>query len=353
MNLQRTAGNRAVVAAMRNRVVSRSVGHLPDRPPSGPGRTKADGGPEEAALAGEAEEVSGTIPDKEPVAVEAFEKGAGELKEDGPGTPRRGRPGPATPGGTSSGGALRLVPGAVDVDVRTPEVDDETGRPGAAEDSVAVGAVPNTFANPDTSPSPKAFGSESFKAGYKGATFATAGDVMSVSFTLDIQCPWGTNGGGKTDVASAADPAVTKDSYPKIVSDLTPTLKEKSWRAPRSTYWSEAICKRHERFHSTDDKAWAEGAGKEFVKSYLAGKTVNKPTAEAEMNTHLANAMKAMNTANFQFYTGGAGSYLSYAGEERAFGDGKQPYLDLAAAVKVRGEELKAAAATPTATVPT
>jgi hypothetical protein len=245
------------------------------------------------------------------------------------------------------------VPSAVDVDVRTPEVDEATGRSGAAQDSVTVGAVTNTFANPDTSPSPKAFGSEAFRAGYKNAAFATTGDVMSVSFTLDIQCPWGTNSGGKTDIPSAADPAVTKDSYPKIVSDLTPKLNEKSWRAPRSTYWSEAICKRHERYHSTDDKAWAEGAGKELVKSYLASKTVNKATAEADMNTHLGNAMTAMKTANFQFYKGGAATYLSYAGEERAFGDGKQPYLDLAAAVKVRGEELKAAAATPSATVPT
>jgi hypothetical protein len=48
-----------------------------------------------------------------------------------------------------------------------------------------------------------------------------------------------------------------------------------------------------------------------------------------------------MSRENTAFYTGGADSYLSYAGEERAFGDGKQPYLDLAAAIKRHGESLQ------------
>lgn len=318
--LQRGAGNRAV---------SRLIGDLPDRPARGRSASKADGGP--AAPAGQ-------VPDKEPEEIIEHEKGAGVFKEDG--TPTGSLPGAAEP--LVARGGLRMVPGDVRVDIHTPEVDDPTGRRRA--DTASAGTVTNTFSNPDTSPSAKPFGSESFKAGYKNASFTTTGGVVKVDFTLDIQCPWGTSSGGKTDVASGADPVVTKDNYKAIVSDLTPELKEKSWRAPRSKYWSEAICKRHEKFHSTDDKAWSEGAGKQVVVSYLNGKTINPATAAADVNTHLNAATKAMDTANFQFYTGGAGSYLSYAGEERAFGDGKQPYLDLATAVTTQGKLLQAAA---------
>lgn len=334
-----------------NTAVSQLVATLPDRPATTFGAVKADDepGPEPAATEAVGAPTSGTIPDKEPEEVTAHEKGAGEFKEDASGPAGQGRRGEsAGPSGATKGGTLRLEPGAVNVDVTTPEVEGETGR---SRDTVAVGTVTNAFSNPDTSPSSSAFGSESFKAGYKNAAFTTAGTTVSVNFTLDINCPWGTKSGGKKDVGSGTDPLVTKDSYPTIVSDLTPVLKEKSWRAPRSQYWSEAICKRHERFHSTDDKAWSEGAGKQVVTSYLAGKTVNQATAEADVNTHLAAAVAAMDTANFQFYTGGAASYLSYSGEERAFGDGKQPYLDLAAAVKAQGEALKAAA-TPAAATP-
>jgi len=55
----------------------------------------------------------------------------------------------------------------------------------------------------------------------------------------------------------------------------------------------------------------------------------------------LKKAMKEMFNANWDFYTGGAGSYLSYAGEERAFGDGKGPYENLAKGVKAQGEKLE------------
>jgi hypothetical protein len=331
--LQQAAGNRAL---------SRLVASIPDRPASArAGMSKADDEPA----------ASGAIPDHLPDETPAFEKGAGEEKEDagqgGAAGGSRGAPGRA---GGSDQGQLTIVPGAVDVNVSTPELGEETGRSRA--DAAAVGTVTNSFANPDTSPSPKSFGSESFKPGFKNATFAAADGKVTVNFTLDINCPYGTNGGTKKDVPSATDAVVTKDSYKQIVSDLTPALDEKSWRAPRSQYWSETICKRHERFHSTDDKAWSEGAGKQVVTSYLAGKAVSTATAKADIDTHLAAAVKAMSTANFQFYKGGATSYLSYAGEERAFGDGKQPYLDLAAAVKGQGERLEAAAA-PAPSTPT
>lgn len=314
--LQTRAGNGAV---------SRLVSNLGDRAPMGRPLSKADAGP------------AGQLPDREPEEEPAHEKGAGMFKEDG-----AGRSGAAAGSSlTPTGGGLQLVPGDVHITVNDSEVEEETGRSRA--DTAQSGTITNTFENPDTSPSAKAFGSESFSAGYKNAAFTTEAGVVKVNFTLDIKCPWGTNGGGKTDIPSGTASAVTKDTYKKIVRDLTPVLKEKSWRAPRSTYWSDTICKRHEKFHSTDDKAWAEGAGKQVVVSYLNGKAVNPATAEADVNTHLGNAMKAMNTANFQFYTGGATSYLSYAGEERAFGDGKQPYLNLAAAVKAQGQALEKA----------
>lgn len=314
LRLQRHAGNHAVSRLVAAAALQREAG-------------------EEAAT-------SGTLPDLDPDELPAYEKGAGELKEDGPDGAAAGARGAHAD--DRGRGALLLDPTDVRVSVSTPELDQPSGRSRA--DSVSVGAVTNTFANPDTSPSPKAFGSESFKPGYKDVAFTVTPGSVSVAFALDIQCPWGTNAGGRTDVPSATAGVVTADNYSDIVADLTPSLDEKSWRAPRSKYWSEAICKRHERFHSTDDQAWSEGAGKQVVTDYLKTKTVNAATAKADLETHLTAATKAMGTANFQYYTGGAASYLSYKGEERAFGDGKQPYIDLATGVAAQGQKLKAAA---------
>lgn len=194
------------------------------------------------------------------------------------------------------------------------------------------------------------FGEESFSASYGGVkwTQESATSPIKIDFKLNAKCAWGAKSDGQKDVTSGTSSLVKADTYQDIISDLTPELKEKSWRAPRSNYWSKAICERHEKFHSTDDKQWVEGAGKNHMLAFLDNQTIDLTDKERKSKSAVGKKVKGvldqgiedLQNANFDFYTGGAGSYLSYAGEERAFGDGKQPYLDLVAAVKTQGEKL-------------
>lgn len=198
-----------------------------------------------------------------------------------------------------------------------------------------------------------AFGEESFAASYSKVKWTqdeAANSPINIDFNLKVKCAWGVKSDGQKDVKSGTAGVVKADNYQDIVADLTPELEEQSWRAPRSDYWSKAICARHEKFHSTDDRDWAEGPGKTLLLAYLDGETIDLTDKERKSKRAVTKKVKALldegidtlENANFDFYTGGAGSYCSYAGEIRAFGDGKQPYLDLAAAVKTQGEALVA-----------
>jgi hypothetical protein len=185
------------------------------------------------------------------------------------------------------------------------------------------------------------FGCEFFEPSYKNVNYTRSwlGNI-TLNFTIDVNCPWGTNDGGRKDVTSATDALITKDTYNDIVKDMTPFKYEKCWVAPFSKYWSKAIVERHEKLHSTDDKTWSEGPGKTVVTSYINGKPAPFWNVKDKLKTYLDNAMVEMRRANTAWYKGGAASYWSYAGEERAFGDGKAPLEELAAAVKKQGEKL-------------
>ena len=286
-----------------------------------------------------------TIPSMGPDQQPGVGKGVGELKEDS-GAVRLERAravdrGPAPSRDPAAGTRVPLKVGAMTLEATMPE-DLERAEAGAqANDAVAATIGGVSFTNPGGKPT-TAFGSESFNPGFTNATISDKGEL---NFTLAVACPWGTNAGGKVDVSSATDPVVTADSAAKIASDLTPVSKLKSWVAPRTQYWSQAICERHERFHSTDDKSWSEGPGKQVVLDYLNGQEIDISNKVPEALAHLNDAMKSMRTANMQFYKGGAAEYYAYAGEERAFGDGKAPYETLAAGVKSQGESLATAKA--------
>jgi hypothetical protein len=209
-----------------------------------------------------------------------------------------------------------------------------------------------------TNPGGKAvdpFGEESFTAGYSNLAFTKKkGNKLGVSFQLDIRCDWGVNGGGNTDISTGDEADITADNYKAIAEDLTPKLKEKSWVAKRDKYWSNAISSRHEKFHSTDDRDWAKGDGKRHIQSYLNKQTVTLSDDERKdddvIRTKLTAVMKDavddLETVNIRdFYKGGAGSYYSYKGEIRAFGDGKGPYKSLVKKVKEKGKKLEKAKA--------
>jgi hypothetical protein len=247
----------------------------------------------------------------------------------------------------SGGGAIPIVLGGTTVHTSQPQRKNAGGK----RDALAGNLGTVGWSNPGGQ-AVDAFGEESFEVSYTGASWAMnkPGDPIEVNFNLEVRCPWGVNGDGAIDIPNAASPLITADNVDQVVHDLTPIKVEKSWRAPRDTFWSQAICERHERFHSTDDRDWARGAGKDRFANFVSAKSIplkpkerTKPEViSRRVKRVLDQAVADMKVANMEFYTGGAGSYYSYAGEERAFGDGKQPYVQLADAIRARGEVLKA-----------
>ncbi|MCU4182955.1 DUF4157 domain-containing protein [Acidiferrimicrobium sp. IK] len=184
------------------------------------------------------------------------------------------------------------------------------------------------------------------KTGKKGSSL-----TLSAKFTQKVT--WGTSSGGHTDIASASSPAVTAATYKEIAADLTPALTDASWVAPRQTYWSQKLCERHEKFHAKDVQKWASGQGKTFAADYLSKKTIDlndserkdpakiQPKVQAIVNDTTVALQNAVTT----YMRGVGNTYYNYPGEIRAFGDGKDPYLKLAAAVTKKGAALEKAEA--------
>jgi hypothetical protein len=281
------------------------------------------------------------------------------VKEDATGTLASGEEtGERRPAATSPDRwVVGVNAGGVEVRTSTRRHDDVSGD---RKDAVkaTVGSV--NWTNPGGR-QVKAFGAEAFAPGYTAATYklksvgrgAAAAHVANLAFTLDVKCEWGTKPKADyIDVVTGNEPKITADSAPTIADDLTPALTEKSWLPPRKMSWAPQLSARHEKFHSTDDKKWVEGPGKAHLIAYLNKQTVELGPDERagdglkiKMEEVLDDGMKELRRANLQdFYKGGRASYYSYKGEERAYADGKQPYLELAAKVRKRGKTLKAAA---------
>lgn len=285
-------------------------------------------------------------------------KGPDDRKLDGPSLAPSSLPGrrPAT---ASDG--LRVRVGSLGLASSAPRQEAiGAASPSHADDPYA-GNVTTTWGNPGGA-TVGAFGAEKFKPTWGGCQAKRQGGDLTLDFTIDVQCPWGTNDGGRIDVDSASSSDVTTDvlpngrmKYQQIVDDLTPVQKRKSWVAPRAMFWSKAICERHETFHSTDDRDWAASQGKAAVKNFIETQIIDPADGVAGIRVLLDASMDEMKSANMDFYTGGAAKYYDYAGEERAFGDGKAPYEALSGAVKARGDKMVAdaqAAAALTAGTP-
>ena len=299
---------------------------------------------------GQPEVISGKLPDHKLPAPASMIKGppSEALKSDTTTTTGQPKSSRASVKDKQSSGDIKIVVNKVDFDFKSPQTD--TANIQSKEDRIGVTNIPMEFNNPGgklTTP----FGEEAFEPAYTDAAYNVTGTtkkVVNLDFKLVINAPWGTNAGGVINVPSATDGIVTAEKQPgksirvfqQIAKDLKPKKQEESWVAPRDVYWAQALCERHEMFHSTDDWAWAQAAGRNLVRSYLNGRSVSHSDLDNSLIDKLDKAMQRLGTANFQFYTGGQGSYYSYAGEKRAFGDGKVPYQNLSQGVRAHGMTL-------------
>ena len=141
----------------------------------------------------------------------------------------------------------------------------------------------------------------------------------------------------------ATDAIVTGENYKKVYSDLKPRKVEESWVARRRKYWSKKICERHEKYHVKDFKDWSEVAGKKVVVDYMNGKAITRGSENADLITHRHNALVALIVAWKAKFQAGK-SYYSMPCEVDAFGDGKEPYKELAKAARKHGRLLRKAA---------
>ncbi len=183
------------------------------------------------------------------------------------------------------------------------------------------------------------FGAEFYEPAFTGISYAAAGGKYTITATLDINCPWGTSSGGKTDVPSATDAVVTKANWAAIKADLMPGAAS-PYKSPRTTYYSQALVERHEKFHGTDDNAWSAGSALPIVKAHIDAGSITPASAAADVTTLLQGARTKLIAENLKYYKGGGASHDAYAGEINAYADGKAAYVALANAVEVQGKSL-------------
>jgi hypothetical protein len=198
-----------------------------------------------------------------------------------------------------------------------------------------------------------------------------AGRTAAISCTIDASADWCINSRGKTDVPSGTDSVVTADNYAQIAADLTVAQRDKCWVPPRKKYWAQHITERHEKVHAKDFGDFITGGAKSFVKDYLDKQTIDigdgeakdteswfswwsvpaKASVQKKVDDLMRDTQRALNGAYALYMFGPTGTtYHNQPTEEKAFGDGKQPYENLVAAVTAQGEKL--AAAKPQATAP-
>jgi hypothetical protein len=185
------------------------------------------------------------------------------------------------------------------------------------------------------------FGSESYEPSFSGISYSFKGGKCVIKASLNLKCPWGTNGGGAIDIATAKSSLITKANYKAIKADLAPSSTS-PFKSPRTTYYSKALVERHEKFHGTDDKGWTQGSGIALVKKFIEGKTVtSSKSSTTDVNKVMDDARKKLIGENFKWYKGAGTSHDAYAGEIRAYADGKPHYQKLANDIEAHGKTLK------------
>jgi hypothetical protein len=183
------------------------------------------------------------------------------------------------------------------------------------------------------------FGSEFYEPAFKGISYTFAGGKCTISAKLDVVCPWGTNAGGRTDVPSATDAVVTKTAWPNIKADLQPGAAS-PFKSLRTKYYSQSLVEKHEKFHGTEDNSWTTSSGLGIVKAYLEAGNVASASAKTDVDTLVNGARTKLISENLKWYKGGGAAHDSYAGEIRAYADGKASYQKLADDVEKHGKTL-------------
>ena len=178
-----------------------------------------------------------------------------------------------------------------------------------------------------TAPGPSEFGVTSTSPSVSG--IAVVHDVAATAFkvtaTVNNSVTWSVHSLGRTDVPSAAAPAVTAANYATAASDLTPDMASDGGRPPRTLFWAQDLTAKHEQFHANERANTYGKPAFDFAENWLKGQAA---ADEAEVRT-LVNQVPAKMRENY------ATAY-SPGKETRAYGDGAPSYKARADAITAK-----------------
>ncbi|MDD2465761.1 MAG: hypothetical protein PHI97_17315 [Desulfobulbus sp.] len=160
-----------------------------------------------------------------------------------------------------------------------------------------------------------------------GTSVTLASGTYIIKAIVDNPITYQVNRGGRVDIASDTDAAITQANYATVASDLTPDMNDLNGRPPRTQFWAEDLCIRHELFHANEGSnyAWSGVAQAQgWLNSQSATGVVQVFTLLGQV---LARVIATRSTA------------MAYPGREnRAYGDGASLYRARANAIKAKGD---------------
>ena len=250
----------------------------------------------------------------------------------------------AAPGGEAEhkeGEELKVASG-VGLNFKQKKMDDVPGGvSGEKKDKVASGVTLGSLSQPDDGKvGAGEFGSETYDTEFNGVSHSFAKKVCTISGTLDVTCRWGAHSRGRKDVPSGTSPVVTAENWSDIKKDLTPA-KDPPYRSPRKEYYSMDLTERHEIFHGKDDFGRTKSTGMGIVKASLEKNTVTPKNADKKIPKILEDAKAAVKKDVTDYYKGAGTDHDSFAGEIRAYQNGKPDYEALADEVEKHGKTLR------------
>jgi hypothetical protein len=187
----------------------------------------------------------------------------------------------------------------------------------------------------------KPWGQAFFEPALSGIKYAVANDKCTIAATLDVVCPWGFTlpPVPVEDVPSPKAPVVTLSTYRAIEKDLRPSTTS-PFKSPRHHYYSQSLVERHEKFHGTDNFDWVKSAGLGVVKRIFETYSVRPDQADADVKLLAAFVLAWCCDYASKYYAGSGKTHDEYAGEIRAYADGRWLYDGLADGVVARGSAL-------------
>jgi hypothetical protein len=149
---------------------------------------------------------------------------------------------------------------------------------------------------------------------------------FDVTATVSSPIHWNTASGGRTNIASETDAAITHANYPTVASDLTPNMGDLGGRSPRTQFWASDLTVIHEQFHVTELQTFG-AAAVPVAQTWLNGQVAGSVTDVQNLLAQVPGRVITQVQANMALP----------GAEQRAYGAGAPAYQARATAITTRG----------------